>query len=468
MAAKHIILLVHGIRTHASWYERAEQVFAQLDNVEIRPIKYGRFDLFRFLVPGPWRRTPVDKSEDRILPIIDRSRAEQGQVSVIAHSNGTNVVATLLKESHLFRIDNLILCGSVVDSDFDWEGVSHKVGGTIINDYGVRDIWPAVAKAFTWGYGYSGTNGFGSPVRDRLHDAGHSDYFTKEFMEKYWISFFRDGTIVRPAYGDVEIPKSPWWFFLFEIPWKWLILAALGYLAFWSLGGMAMIRPPAGQTEVAAPPATAPPATADRDATAAATPDTPTVAADDEPAENDEIAAFSPECDQSPERWAPTDIAQAKSDAAFVNTATWLNIAIGELGQREAPGAAANPRIVAYMATAEPKYVNDEQPWNSQFVNYVMRKAGKRGTNSGRAQSWLAWGKDAIAEVGEPVLGSIVVAKRAGVPDGGFAGFYLGSNGAGAVRMLAGNVCREVAVVTVPESKIMGYRLPSGWLGPAQ
>lgn len=451
MAQKHTILLVHGIRTHASWYERAQQVFAQLDGVEIEPIKYGRFDLFRFLIPGPWRRGPIDRSEDRVLPIIDRARKEGGLVSVIAHSNGTNVVATLLKESHLFKVDNLALCGSVVDSNFDWEGVSHKVSGRIINDYGVRDIWPAVAKSFTWGYGYSGTNGFGAPVKDRLHDTTHSAYFSKDFMEKYWISFFRDGTIVRPEYGDVEIPQSPWWFYFFEVPWKWVIVALLGLLAFFAWSGGT------GTSDAAkATPASVAPATAHEDA--------PTEAS----AETTGPSPLSLACDRGSYVVNLDELGQLRRDAEMVNTAAWVNIAIGELGQREFSGDDANPRIIAYMATAQPEFASDERPWNSQFVNYVLNRAGKTGTNSGMARSWLSWGKDAIAEVGDPVVGSVVVASRDNIPGGGAAGFYLGTAPDGGVRMLAGNICKEVSIVSVPEDKILGYRLPADWLGPAQ
>jgi uncharacterized protein (TIGR02594 family) len=459
MTQKHTILLVHGIRTHASWYERAQQVFAQLEGVEIEPIKYGRFDLFRFLIPGPWRRGPIDRSEDRILPIIDRARKEGGLVSVIAHSNGTNVVAMLLKESHLFKIDNLILCGSVVDSNFDWEGVSHKVSGRIINDYGVRDIWPAVAKSFTWGYGYSGTNGFGAPVKDRLHDTTHSAYFSKDFMEKYWISFFRDGTIVRPEYGDVEIPHSPWWFYFFEVPWKWVIVALLGLLAYFAWSGRMSIsdtlKSDDGASTVVAP-ATATSADDGGPADADASPETP------------EIPAFILACDRGSFVANPDELTRLRADAELVNTAAWVNIAIGELGQHEFSGDATNPRILAYMSTAEPKFLSDEEPWNSQFVNYVMKRAGKNGTNSGAAKSWLSWGKDAIAEVGDPVVGSIVVASRNGVVWGGVAGFYVGPEGEDSIRMLAGNMCAEVSIVSVPESRILGYRLPADWVGPAQ
>jgi hypothetical protein len=151
---------------------------------------------------------------------------------VIAHSNGLYVIANLLKESPTFKIDNLIMCGSVIDTDYDWNIVSHKIRGKIINDYGVRDCWPAVAASFTWGFGNSGTHGFGAPVEDRLHDCTHSDYFQTSFMRDYWKSFFETGEVIFPDYSEGEIPKSPWWFMAFEIPWRWLILPIIASIAF--------------------------------------------------------------------------------------------------------------------------------------------------------------------------------------------------------------------------------------------
>lgn len=545
MPRKHTIFLIHGIRTHAGWYERARQVFAQIEGVEIEPIKYGRFDLFRFLVPGPWRRGPIDRSEDRILPIIDRCKKQNHLISVIAHSNGTHVAATLLKESHLFRIDNLILCGSVVDTNFDWESVSHKVSGTIINDYGVRDVWPALAKSFTWGYGYSGTRGFGAPVKDRMHDTTHSAYFTKDFMEKYWISFFKNGSIVWPEYSDDEIPQSPRWFDLFEIPWKWLIFLVMGAIVVWGLapsekdegeaaglaksehlytyyevdfrgmpaeagdlrleerGGVmpkfgdlkddTILKVMTGKFLRRAPTTESEGISVGKDTCLRVLPfrklhdqddgnsggwievkpvpcsvSSSSWPVADEAEENNEIAVFSPECDRTSYAITAEEISRVRKEAELVNTMTWMNIAFSELGQREFSGEEANPRIVAYMATAEPKLTSDESPWNSQFVNYVMRKSGKNGTNSGLARSWLNWGKDAVAEVGDSVVGSIVVASRKGVPAGGVAGFYLGDVDNDSIRMIAGNVCREVSIVKVPKDRILGYRLPSGWIGPAQ
>jgi len=42
----------------------------------------------------------------------------------------------------------------------------------------------------------------------------------------------------------------------------------------------------------------------------------------------------------------------------------------------------------------------DETAWCSSFVNWVLRQAGIRGTNSAAAASWTSWGQSCHARVG--------------------------------------------------------------------
>lgn len=224
----HHVILVHGIRTHAGWFERAGQIFKRSEGFEPAFIKYGRFDLFRFMVPGPWRKTPIETSRKKIQAVLKKARHNGEKCTVIAHSNGTQVVATLLATESTFEIDNLIMCGAVVADEYDWNLVNSRVKGVIVNDYGVLDIWPAVARSCSWGYGYPGTNGIGSPVIDRMHCTRHSEYFTHEFMKKYWLPIVASGHIeMPPRKEDDPLPKSPAWFAVFEFPWKYVIAAAL-------------------------------------------------------------------------------------------------------------------------------------------------------------------------------------------------------------------------------------------------
>lgn len=60
----------------------------------------------------------------------------------------------------------------------------------------------------------------------------------------------------------------------------------------------------------------------------------------------------------------------------------WLVIARREEGVLEnTSNTEHNPRIIEYHSTTG-KFQNDETPWCSSFVNWVITQAGLKGTNS--------------------------------------------------------------------------------------
>ena len=102
----------------------------------------------------------------------------------------------------------------------------------------------------------------------------------------------------------------------------------------------------------------------------------------------------------------------------------WLQIAREELGQAEIPGPKSNPRIVEYLKSTDlgpPDDQQDETPWCSAFVNWCIKQAGLKGTNSAAAASWRHWG----VELEDGRLGCVVVMTR---PGGNHVGFYEGEN----------------------------------------
>lgn len=223
MSQKHVVLLVHGILTHASWFQVAKRVFQQ-ESVRTYQVKYGRVGLLQFLLPGLWRKGALLRAEKILMNEIRQANTNKEQITIICHSNGTHIVSQVLLRNYDCKIHNLIMCGSVVIDNFDWRSVRDSISGKIINDYGVRDMWPAVAKSLTWGYGSTGTNGFGGDVDDRIHNSGHSDYFKPEFMRDYWLPIVTLDIVNPPKHSDDNIPESPKWFGIFELPLRWLIL----------------------------------------------------------------------------------------------------------------------------------------------------------------------------------------------------------------------------------------------------
>jgi uncharacterized protein (TIGR02594 family) len=140
-----------------------------------------------------------------------------------------------------------------------------------------------------------------------------------------------------------------------------------------------------------------------------------------------------------------------------MDDAPWMKIAKAEIGQAEVKGEAENnPRILEYLATTG-KFKADETPWCSAFANWAMVKAGKKGTNSALARSWLKWGE----AIEEPRYGCLVVFKRGNSAWQGHVGFFVRMEGEKIV-VLGGNQANTVSIAPRSKSDLLGYR----WPGP--
>ncbi len=196
---KHIVILVHGIRTHAVWQERLAATLVAAADVEVYPIGYGFFDVLRFWCPLFTRREPIK----RVLRELRTARKNNpdADISVVAHSFGTYIISEILSEETDIILHRLQLCGSIINFNYRWDKVTSRVTGAVVNDAGTQDCWPVLASVVTWGYGPSGTFGFKTvSVRDRYHNCGHSDFFTDTHMKEYWVPLIIDG----------QVKESPW------------------------------------------------------------------------------------------------------------------------------------------------------------------------------------------------------------------------------------------------------------------
>jgi hypothetical protein len=227
---EQIVLLIHGIRTQADWQPMLTKILDEKGRTKIIPIKYGYFDAFRFWLPFK-RHNPVDRVEKMIRVV--RGKYPDARISVIAHSFGSYIIGHLLKEQVDLKLDKLILCGSILPNSYPWEEVIHKFLDTdneetvsIVNECGKRDIWPVLAKSMSWGYGPSGTHGFGHVlVKDRFHNVSHSEYFNRDFVTTYWKPFLASGEY-KSTEPDEQI--TPWWLSILGLlPLRWLLVAVI-------------------------------------------------------------------------------------------------------------------------------------------------------------------------------------------------------------------------------------------------
>lgn len=142
----------------------------------------------------------------------------------------------------------------------------------------------------------------------------------------------------------------------------------------------------------------------------------------------------------------------------------WLKWARAELGVREVPGEADNPRILEYQRCTSMGPTHDETPWCSAFACWVMEKAGIVSPRLANARSWLKWG-DALTE---PRHGCVIVfSAPARGPHAGHVGFWLDKpHGSGFwVRVLGGNQGNEVREALYPAASVIGWRWPKRFTG---
>lgn len=147
-------------------------------------------------------------------------------------------------------------------------------------------------------------------------------------------------------------------------------------------------------------------------------------------------------------------------------SAAWMDMAVAELGVHEdSIDGQHNDRIVEYHRSTGLGATDDETPWCSSFVNWVMQQSGRTGTGSAAAKSWLDWG-DAVAAA---KLGDVVVIKKqtpgvtqaTGSASGFHVGFFISITGTH-VRILGGNQGNQVKYSNFALSsyKVEGYRRP--------
>lgn len=95
--------------------------------------------------------------------------------------------------------------------------------------------------------------------------------------------------------------------------------------------------------------------------------------------------------------------------------------------------------------------------WCARFVGHVERKAGRKGTGSALARSYLGYGRKVSLASARP--GDIVVLSRG--RRGGHVGFLVSRSGS-RVTLISGNACspRRVCQSSYPVSRVIGVRRP--------
>lgn len=219
------MVLVHGIRTRAIWQAKVRPILED-NGFLVEPTNYGRFDLFRFLLPISYFRRKVQQKLALQIRAVRRMYPD-AEMSIIAHSFGTYTLANILQNEIDFPKCRIILLGSIVREDFPFLGLSDRYKGKILNEVGARDPWPVMAESTTTGYGYSGTFGFRTPhTFDHFTDGNHASCLSEANFENVLLPYLLEGT--PPPQSPIE---SPYWIHLISLlKIKYLIVLLLLFL----------------------------------------------------------------------------------------------------------------------------------------------------------------------------------------------------------------------------------------------
>jgi len=195
-----VVFTLHGIRTYGKWQERFSEICRNDQNLSsLEPISYKHTSISTLNFLFPQRRQKI--VEEFLQHFENHLRNNRSQrIVCIAHSFGTYILMNALKQVKdqflLQELDLIILCGSVLDRNYDFDYLSFNRTFTLINECAVNDYPLAFNEAVVPEVGLGGVMGFdgfsGQRKFNRFHSGGHSSFFADEFMEKNWLPLLTD------------------------------------------------------------------------------------------------------------------------------------------------------------------------------------------------------------------------------------------------------------------------------------
>jgi len=93
--------------------------------------------------------------------------------------------------------------------------------------------------------------------------------------------------------------------------------------------------------------------------------------------------------------------------------------------------------------------------WCADFMNFVLRRAGGKGTQSRAARSFLQYG----IKLDGPRVGAIAILYRKG-PNSGHVGVVRGTDGQGNPIIVSGNHGNTVRQSVYDKSRVLAYVMP--------
>ncbi|WP_275234882.1 hypothetical protein [Pantoea ananatis] len=197
-----IIVCTHGIMTMGSWPKIIRNLFTPL-GYKVITYDYPHHSALKILFP--WSRKSILSHYSQFLQRMFDLHPDC-ELNFISHSYGTYLLLSSLEKiniSYRPRINNIILCGSVLKSNYDLGLIIKKFEPIkIINDCAYNDRALLICNIFCFGLGNAGRvgfNGYNERVVNRFIEGDHSVFFEGDAIIKTWESL-----IVKNSFLEID------------------------------------------------------------------------------------------------------------------------------------------------------------------------------------------------------------------------------------------------------------------------
>lgn len=199
LRSKTVTLLVHGVMTTGEWQNKLKNKLENSGHL-VLSYEYKFYSALKIVIGLSRKKQTEHFSHWLERQFLDNPNSK---INIVAHSFGTYLALKsleLLKLDNLSRIDNIVLLGSVMPRNYNFDNIEKKFMPTrIINECGTRDVPLLASKAFCFGLGNAGRVGFNScsdRLTNRYYEAGHSIFDEiPNYYELYWDDFVRNGSL---------------------------------------------------------------------------------------------------------------------------------------------------------------------------------------------------------------------------------------------------------------------------------
>lgn len=191
-----ILVTIHGLLSNASWNSDIAPI-ASSQGWIVAPFYYG-FETPDILIRENKRKEVIEKFREWISNI---QQTYNGRISIIAHSFGTYIVTSYINgfdDIAPVIFNSIILTGSIVNKDFDWESCRGNKVSRVRNEIAPNDQWVKWMPDSNWIpkdplFGKSGTEGFSfkseilTQATSTIFD--HNNVIKKDVISQIWMPY---------------------------------------------------------------------------------------------------------------------------------------------------------------------------------------------------------------------------------------------------------------------------------------